>query len=432
MPKLNVHDSVARSNTYFTFDSDWVDVTTTISTAPDQLAVAPGSLVKQWKEAGKNFFTYKLDHKSYNFYSFISARYEVARENWKGIDLEVYYHKPHAYNVPAMLRSLRKSLEYYTTNFGPYYHKQCRIIEFPRYASFAQAFPGTMPYSEGIGFITDLRNVTSEDIDLVFYVVAHEMAHQYWAHQFCGAHMQGSVMMAESFAQYSALMVMEKEYGRDKMKKFLKYEMDSYLTGRSREPEAERPLMKTEDQGYIYYQKGSVVMYYLKEMIGEQKVNQALRSMLDSLAYKEPPYATSYAALEAFAKVTPDSLNYLLKDLFEEITIFSNRVMAAEWKQEGNEYVVTFKTQSEKFKADSLGMEKSVSVADYIDVGVFAEPTSDKNLGEVLAYKRVKIAAANNEFTFRTAKKPYMVGIDPYNYLVDRQPEDNLRKPDSF
>lgn len=432
MPKLNVHDSSARANTYFIFDSDWVDVTTTISTAPDQLAVAPGSLVKQWKEAGKNYFTYKLDHKAYNFYSFISARYEVARENWKGIDLEVYYHKPHAYNVPAMLKSLRKSLEYYTSNFGPYYHKQCRIIEFPRYASFAQAFPGTMPYSEGIGFITDLRKVTSEDIDLVFYVVAHEMAHQYWAHQFCGAHMQGSVMMAESFAQYSALMVMEKEYGREKMKKFLKYEMDGYLSGRSREPEAERPLMKTEDQGYIYYQKGSVVMYYLKEMIGEQNVNKALRAMLDSLAYKEPPYATSYEAIDAFAKVTPDSLNYLLKDLFADITIFSNRVMAAEWKQEGNEYVVTVKTHSEKFKADSLGMEKPVSVADYIDVGVFAEPTSDKNLGEVLAYKRVKIASADNEFTFRIAKKPYIVGIDPYNYLVDRQPEDNLRKPESF
>lgn len=432
MPKLNEQDSAARGNTYFIFDSDWVDVTTTISTAPDQLAVAPGSLIKQWKEAGKNFFTYKLDHKSYNFYSFISARYEVAREKWNGIDLEVYYHKPHAYNVPSMLRSLRKSLEYYTTNFGPYYHKQCRIIEFPRYASFAQAFPGTMPYSEGIGFITDLRKVTKDDIDLVFYVVAHEMAHQYWAHQFCGAHMQGSVMMAESFAQYSALMVMEKEYGRDKMKKFLKYEMDSYLTGRSREPEAERPLMKVEDQGYIYYQKGSVVMYYLKEMISEQKLNHALRTLIDSLAYKEPPYATANTAMRAFAQVTPDSLKYLLKDLFADITIFSNRVVAVEIKQIGNQYEVTFKTQSEKFKADSLGMEKGVPICDYVDVGVFAEPSSEQNLGEVLALKRVKITSVDNMFTFSVKKKPYVVGIDPYNYLVDRQPEDNLRKPDVF
>jgi len=56
-----------------------------------------------------------------------------------------------------MLDAIQKSLEYYTTNFGPYYHKQARIIEFPRYSTFAQAFPGTMPYSESFGFIIDLE-----------------------------------------------------------------------------------------------------------------------------------------------------------------------------------------------------------------------------------------------------------------------------------
>jgi hypothetical protein len=39
-------------------------------------------------------------------------------------------------------------------------------------------------------------------------------------------------MLSESMAQYSALMVMEKEYGRDMMRKFLKYELESYLRGR--------------------------------------------------------------------------------------------------------------------------------------------------------------------------------------------------------
>lgn len=255
MDKLNENDLVARANTYISNDADWVDVNTTISTAPDQIAIAPGSLIKTWEANGKKYFNYKLDQKSLDFYSFISANYEVARKKWNGIDLEVYYIKEHAYNVSNMLKSLEKSMDYYTHNFGKYYHKQCRIIEFPRYASFAQAFPGTMPYSESIGFITDLRKVTKDDIDLVFYVVSHEMGHQYWAHQLCGADMQGSEMMSEGFAQYSALMVMEKEYGRDKMKKFLKYEMDGYLRGRSMEFEAERPLMKTEHQQYIHYQK---------------------------------------------------------------------------------------------------------------------------------------------------------------------------------
>jgi ABC-2 type transport system permease protein len=427
MPQLDEQNLDARKNNYISTDADWVEISTTISTSPDQIAVAPGSLIRSWEQDGRSYFTYKLEQSSLNFYSFISARYEVARKQWNGIDLEVYYIKEHAYNVPNMLRSMEQSLEYYTKHFGPYYHKQCRIIEFPRYSSFAQAFPGTMPYSEELGFITDLRGVTRNDIDVVFYVVAHEMGHQYWAHQVCGAFMQGSEMMSEGFAQYSALMVMEKEYGRDKMNKFLKYEMNDYLSGRSREPEAERPLMKTQHQGYIHYNKASVVMYYLKEMIGENNVNTALRSLVDSFAYRQPPYPVSTAAVSRFRAVTPDSLQYLIDDMFENITLFSNRVTDATWKKAGNEYVVTLKTESEKFRADSLGTESPRPVGDYIDIGVFAAP-ADKGIGKPLVMQRVKITGKNNSFTFRTSEKPYQAGIDPYNYLVDRQPSDNLRK----
>jgi len=427
MPKLDEKNMIARRDCYLKTDADWVDLTTNISTASDQIAVAPGSLIKSWEINGRKYFTYQLDHQTLNFYSFISARYEVARKKWNGIDIEVYYSKQHEYNVPNMLNSLQKSLEYYTKNFGKYYHKQARIIEFPRYAGFAQAFPGTMPYSEGIGFITDLRKVTKDDIDQVYYVVAHEMGHQYWAHQVCGANMQGSEMMSEGFAQYSALMVMEKEYGKDKMKKFLKYEMDGYLRGRSSEFEAERPLMLTEHQGYIHYQKASVVMYYLKEMIGEEKVNMALRSLIDSFAYKQPPYPTSLSAVRAFKKVTPDSLQYLISDMFEKITIFSNRMLEASYKKNGSKYEVTLKTTSEKFRADTLGKETPMPIADYIDVGVFAKTDNKLNLGKVLVYKRYKITQKENTFTFLTDEKPYQAGIDPYNYLIDRIPDDNLK-----
>lgn len=428
MPLLDDHDLATRKNNYITDDADWVEVNTTISTTSDQLAIAPGSLIKTWDESGRNYFQYKLDHKSLNFYSFISANFEVERKKWNGVDLEVYYIKEHKYNVPNMIKSLEKSLEYYTTNFGPYRHKQCRIIEFPRYSSFAQAFPGTMPYSEGIGFIADLREVTTDDIDQVYYVVAHEMGHQYWAHQLCGANMQGSELMSEGFAQYSALMVMEKEYGKEKMQKFLEYEMDGYLRGRSTEFQAERPLMKSEHQGYIHYQKASVILYYLKEMIGEQKVNEALKGLIDTFGYKEPPYPSSIAAIDAFRNVTPDSLQYLIKDLFENITLFSNRVLDPTYKKDGDQYIVTFKTSSEKFYSDSLGNETVTPISDYIDIAVFAKPDTKKSMGKAIIYQRQKISQKENSFTFTVKEKPYQVGIDPYNYLVDRIPRDNVKK----
>jgi hypothetical protein len=223
-------------------------------------------------------------------------------------------------------------------------------------------------------------------------------------------------------------MVMEKEYGKDKMKKFLKYEMDVYLSGRSRELEGENPLMKTENQQYIHYNKASVVMYYLKELISEAKVNQAMRNVVTTYGYKNPPYPTSIAAVQEFRKVTPDSLQYVITDLFENITLFSNRMMKATYKKVGNEYEITLTTTSEKVRSDAMGKETKMPLADYIDVGVFAEPTNDQNLGKVLAYQRIKLTKKENTFRFKTKELPYEAGIDPYNYLIDRIPEDNLKK----
>ena len=427
MPKLDLIDSTKRMKTYLDGLDSWTDVETTISTSDDQIAVAPGSLLKDWKKDGRHYFNYKLDHASLNFYSFISARYEVARRKFNGVDLEVYYQAEHSKNIPRMMDAMEKSLTYYIANFGPYYHKQCRIIEFPRYASFAQSFPGTMPYSEGIGFITNLEKPTSTD--LVTFVVAHEMAHQYWAHQVVGANMQGGTLLSETFAQYSALMVMEKLHGRDAMRNFLKYDTDNYLRSRGVERLKEQPLAKVESsQGYIHYRKGSSVMYYLKEMIGEDKVNLSLRTFLEKFRYKNPPFPTSYDAINEFKKNTPDSLQYIIKDLFEDITLFSNRTTEATYKKlSDTQYEVKIKVECQKFKADEKGKETEVPVNDYIEIGALAKAKKDAE-PKVLYRQRAHITQKKNEFTFIVNELPEEAGVDPIYLLIDRIPSDNLKR----
>jgi ABC-type transport system involved in multi-copper enzyme maturation permease subunit len=428
MAPLQAPCGSACENTYLSNFSDWVNVETVISTVPDQIAVAPGSLLKEWQKDGRRYFQYRLDHPSWNFYSFISARYEVKREKWQGRNLEVYYQKGHEYNVPKMMKSIRKSLEYYTANFAPYWHQQARIIEFPRYASFAQAFPGTMPYSEGIGFISDLKD--PEDIDMVYYVVAHEMGHQWWAHEVCGGNVQGATMLSETFAQYSALMVMEKEYGREQMKKFLKYEMDRYLRGRGTESQKETPLMKGENQGYIHYRKGSVVMYAIRDFIGDTAVNAAMKSFLRDWAYKPAPYPTTLDYMPYLAAHTPDSLKYLLKDLFEDITLYSNRTISAKSKDLGKgKYEITLNVSVEKFKSDSLGREIQVPLkGDYLDIGVMGEAPKGKKEGSLIYRARHRFTKKDNTFKIVVDKKPAKAGIDPYLLFVDRIPDDNMKK----
>ena len=429
MPEFDPTNLAARRNTYLSDSSDWLDVETIISTSNDQIAIAPGSLVKKWEKDGRRYFHYKVDHKSLNFYSFISADYKVQLREWNGVDIEVYYHEDHAWNVDKMLRSIRKSLEYYTANFGPYKHKQARIIEFPRTATFAQAFPGTMPYSEGIGFIADIKE--DDDIDMVYYVVAHEMAHQWWAHQVIGANMLGATMLSETLAQYSALMVMEKEYGRDIMRKFLKHEMNSYLSARGREMLKERPLREVAaQQGYIHYNKGSVAMYYLKEMIGEDRVNTALKSLIDRFAYKAHPYPTSQDLIDALAEQTPAELQYLLDDLFEKITLFENRTLATTYRElPDGKYEVSIEVECKKIQADEDGVQSDVAVNDWIEIGAFAKPDDGKQYGETLHRQRVHITKPKNEFTFTVNQPPALAGVDPFLLLIDRMPDDNLKKP---
>jgi ABC-2 type transport system permease protein len=327
-----------------------------------------------------------------------------------------------------MVESIKSALEYCSTNFGPYRHKQARIIEFPRTASFAQAFPGTMPYSESIGFIANLED--PEDIDFVFYVVAHEMAHQWWAHQVIGAKVQGATLLSETLAQYSALMIMEHHYGREMMRKFLKYEMDRYLSSRGQESADEKPLLQVNpSQGYVHYQKGSVVLYYLKEMIGEERVNIALKNLIDRFAYRDPPYPNSYDLVDELKGQLPDELQYLIKDLFEDITLFENRTTHAEYRRlENGKYHVVIDVACGKLKSDAKGKTESAELHDWVEIGAFAKPAKDAKYGKQLHRQRVFIDKTELRFEFDVDQVPDLAGVDPYFLLIDRMPDDNLKK----
>jgi ABC-2 type transport system permease protein len=266
MPKLE--DDAARQFNLLRKDADWVNSDITVSTLADQTPIAPGYRVSDVTADGRRTARFVTEAPIMDFFSIQSARYAVRHEPYKGVDLSVYYYPGHPWNVDRMIRALKVGLDYDQANFSPYQFRQVRILEFPAFqGAFAQSFANTIPYSEDIGFIFDSRDKSK--IDMVTYVTAHELGHQWWAHQVIGAKMQGVTMLDETLAQYSALMAMEKLYGRDQIRKFLKYELDAYLRSRGGETIEEEPLERVEDQAYIHYRKGSLVMYRLKDVIGE-------------------------------------------------------------------------------------------------------------------------------------------------------------------
>ena len=365
-----------------------------------------------------------------NFYSVMSAKLERKHEQYKGIDIEVYYHKDHHMNIDRMIESVRDSIDYFTVNFGPYQHKQMRIIEFPGYQTFAQSFANTVPYSEKIGFITDLRD--PENIDPVYYVTAHEVAHQWWGHQVGAANVQGSAIISESLSQYSALMVMEKKYGEDKIRKFLKYELDRYLRGRTVEFLEEMPLMRSENQQYIHYRKGSVVMMSLKDRLGETRLNEALKGFLQQYKYQSTPYPTTVDLVRYINQDTNEQEQQFVSNLFEHITLYdlkTTEVAIAEQVDENGYYDVTLTIEAKLQRADGQGQETEVAFNDTVDIGLFsADPDNLAADNSVLYLQKHPIKTGTNVIELKVKEKPLYAGVDPFIKLVDRDSGDNIKK----
>jgi hypothetical protein len=414
-------DPAGLANNFTGNDADWISFDATVGTSVDQTAIAPGMLVKDWTSKGRRYFHYKVDQPMLNMYAFQSARYLVKRDWWQDVGIELYYHPGHEYNLERMDKGIKESLDYYTKNFGPYQHKLVRIVEFPRYSQFAQSYPNTIPYSESVGFIAKVNDKNPKDIDYPFYVTAHEVAHQWWGHQLVSGNTRGGTVLSETLAEYSALMVMKKNFGAAKMRRFLHYDLDQYLMGRALERKKELPLAENENQNYIQYRKGSLAMYQLQDMLGEAKVNAALKDVLNQYGRKSGPYPSVTVLVDALRKITPADQAYLIDDLFNHIVLYENHaVSATARKLSDGRYEVSFAVSAAKVRAGEQGEEKDVPLRDWIDVGV-----DDKD-GSSLFRERMLVSQKENRYTVVVSGRPAKAGIDPDNKLIDRKPDDNM------
>ena len=422
-----LEDEGARGRNYVG-NAPWVTSDITISTLASQTPVAPGKRVSDEVQGERRVARFVSEQPILGFFSIQSAEYDVARREHGDVTLEIYHHPTHDFNVERMLDAMEASLDYYEANFGDYQFDHARIIEFPGYASFAQAFAGTIPYSERIGFIAD--NGDAESIDYVTYVTAHELGHQYWAHQLISSDQQGGTMLVETMAQYSALMVMKELYGEDQIRRFLKYELDNYLSARGSEAIEELPLERVENQGYIHYRKGAVAMYLLQDRLGEDRVNAMLADLLDRYRFKGPPYANANDLVGGFASLARnEGERELVDDLLKRITLYDLKAeQATVRKRDDGRFETVFEFEADKFYADGEGRERKAMLNDVIEIGLFAEKPG---LGafdgkDVLQLRRYPVRSGSQTVTIVTERRPAFVGIDPYNKYIDRNSDDNI------
>jgi ABC-2 type transport system permease protein len=428
MPKLGTPG--ADQVNYLHHYADWVTADITVTTDADQIPIAPGQAVSQTVKDRRRTIRFVTDSPIMDFFSVQSARYAVDTQAYKGVQISVYYDPQHPWNVARIESAMRAGLDYYQANFGPYQFHQVRVLEFPApQGEFAQSYANTIAWSEGVFFIADNRDASR--VDMVTYVGAHELAHQWWAHQIIGADEQGSTVLSETLAQYSAAMVMKHMYGPYLMRKFLKFELDSYLRSRASDVLEEEPLERVENQAYIHYRKGSLVMYRLQDELGEDVVNRALRHLLHDFAFKGPPYPTSLDLVRDLRAEAPADKQQLITDLFEKITLYDVKASHAVAKRRGDgRYDLTFSVDAKKLYADGQGHETAAPLDETLTVGAFdVEPGhAGYDAGKVIAVQKLRIRSGVQAVTLTVGRVPKFAGVDPFNELIDRNSEATITK----
>jgi ABC-type transport system involved in multi-copper enzyme maturation permease subunit len=422
-----LEDSAATASS--TYGRGWATSDITVSTSADQVPIAPGNRVSDAVRGGRRVARFVSGAPIHPRFSIQSARYAERHRQHAGVDLAVYHHPAHAWNVGRMLDALAASLDYYQASFGPYQFDHARIVEFPGYLSFAQAFAGTIPYSETVGFIADYAK--PEAMDYVTYLTAHELAHQYWSHQVVGADMEGRELLSETLAQYSAQMVVRKLRGEDHMRRYLQFELDRYLDGREYAGTAEPPLTRVTGQDHVTYRKGALAMYLLQQRLGEAAVNRALRTLVSRYRFRGAPYPRSLdlvAALRAEARTAEEQ--QLITDLFERVTLYHLKAAApTAVRRADGRWDVSVPVEARKFYVDAKGAEAEAPLAERIEVGLFtAEPGRDAfDASHVVRLERRPVRSGVQVLRFVTDRRPTHAGVDPYNFYIDRSPADNVQ-----
>ena len=320
----DLDDVEAREHNYL--EADWIDFETILSTEADQIALSSGELVREWTEGDRRIFHYRSGAPVVNLVPFMSGRYAVARGAWQGIGIEVYHHPDHGFNIEHFLEVARRSLAYFSAEFGPYPHDTLRIVEIPSYhGKIAFSLAQMIPFSESWTFTADLD---AAELDWLAAILAHEVAHQWWNHQVVPGNVQGATLIAESLCQYSATRILDQMHGPEMVRQFLRVHRRRYLEQRGSERVREMPLARVENQGYLHYSKASLAFAALEEAMGETALNRALRAFRDENVFRGPPYATSRDLLSHIRRVAGDEHQALIHDLFETITVSDDLLLA--------------------------------------------------------------------------------------------------------
>ncbi|MBO6524604.1 MAG: hypothetical protein JJ971_12305 [Balneolaceae bacterium] len=406
-----------------------VDFETILSVPVSQTGVTVGRLEEEWTENNRNYYRFKSKKPVAPAISYHSGVYKVEQEEYKGIILEHYFHPEHAFNNSTIMNSMKHTLDYAQREFGEYHLDHLRIAEIPSFWRFGgYAASGMISMVEDNLYLVDERD--PEEFSLVAKRTIHEVAHQWWGHMLSTQNVSGGAIFVEGFAKYTEAVVMEKHYGMASLFQLSETANRAYFNGRSYASTPEQPLYLEQGERYMLYGKSYIVMVALKELIGEEALNQILKTLVQRHKNEIDATVTSPEFLNEVYAVTPEEYQPLIDDWFKKIVTYDLSVEEVDYTElENGDYEITMTIDATKFESVN-GIETPVSMNEPVPVGLFTTHPSRASKEQILQLKPRKITSGTQTLTFRVDSLPQYVSIDPYGTRPDLVRQDNWLRLD--
>lgn len=324
-------DIIASRQLFASTQANRISYTLTVSTSADQSIVAPGLLQKRWQADGRNYFRFISETPSLFDFSILSARYAVKKEQvkvaGKDINIEVYYHPGHPFNITSFINSAKEALQFLDTVLGAYPYSTLRIAERPHYDESLVAYGNVMVLPENHGWTADIRK--QEDLDYLRYITTRLIAEQYMR-QANISRTQGYPVITNAIPGYLALEQLQHFYGAASLQKRLEKNYDIYLKGRAKEENAEPALLQSDDHAeYISEQKGSYALYRLSQLAKAEVVDKTISAFLDTAKRSVIPVNAGLFYRQLQTAVAPDQLPFL-QSAFESADVLKPANTTAE------------------------------------------------------------------------------------------------------
>lgn len=401
---------------------------TVVSTSADQVALAPGTLMREWTKDGRNFYRYKYLEENIPVIAYISARYASRKTSCHGIEVEHYYQPGHDINLPTIEASTCATLAYCIENFGPYPFNHLNVAETTSYFPWSGAAqPGLINMTEDKLYLVDIsKNKTSY---LVAKQTAGQIAHHWWGMSLKPKRVPGSGFLTFGLTEYTAALVLESLYGKGAIWNLSKSFNERYFRGRTYAAVKEPPLYLERGEKYLMDGKSGLVLLSIHDLIGEEKFNTALRTLLHQSS-KDPAYkAHTLDFIDALHQITSLEEQKLINEWMKQIIRYEVAVENVRYKRlPDGQYEIKTSISAKKFKTLPSGKEIAISLDEPLKIGGFDKHPKDIGKADQIPYlKEHRIQGRLTTIKITLDSLPRYISVDPFLTRPDRNYTNNLK-----